>query len=504
MNLIDRAIEYVAPGWAADRARARLQLAYSTRAFDAARMNRAFGDWWPAATESNADIRCSLRTLRARARDLSVNNPHGANAVGRWTADMIGTGIIPRAATGDPELNKRIDDAFAEWNERADADGVHDFYGLQALAARSMFESGDMLALRIRRNMGRAAPPLAFRLLEGDHLDVDHNQATSGRPLIRMGVEFAADGRRAAYHVFDEHPGQTDRLRPDLRRRHPASAVVHLFRATRPGQVRGVPWLVAAILKARQLDDYHMAELERKKLEAAIVAIVFGVNADGDTPLAPVVQDKDGNPIEKVSAGSIAYANGAGSVEFNRPASSGGFAEFNRAQLQGLAAAALMPYEVLAADLSQTNYSSARVGLTGYRTVLQQVQQLTFVPQFCRPVWRAFISDGVGAGLWSDRPDIGRVEWTCPRFASVDPLKEAQADLINARLGKETVSEQIRRDGGDPDQVFDDHAREKADWDEKGLVFDADPRRVSRTGGAQGQAAELPPPDPEGVINSDD
>mgnify|MGYP006212393153 CR=1 FL=1 len=55
----------------------------------------------------------------------------------------------------------------------------------------------------------------------------------------------------------------------------PASEVLHLYEKQRT-QARGVPWGAPVIRSLRDLDDYEVAELVRKKTEACVTAIVFG------------------------------------------------------------------------------------------------------------------------------------------------------------------------------------------------------------------------------------
>ena len=59
----------------------------------------------------------------------------------------------------------------------------------------------------------------------------------------------------------------------------------------------------------RDLDDYEVAELVRKKTEACVTAFVFG-DDESQQGIAPAVVDADGNRVEQFEPGPIAYARG--------------------------------------------------------------------------------------------------------------------------------------------------------------------------------------------------
>ena len=63
-----------------------------------------------------------------------------------WEAALVGSGIKPQSAHPVPEVRTKINAAFNEWTRHADADGLLDFYGLQALAARRLVTDGECFA----------------------------------------------------------------------------------------------------------------------------------------------------------------------------------------------------------------------------------------------------------------------------------------------------------------------------------------------------------------------
>ena len=77
------------------------------------------------------------------------------------------------------------------------------------------------------------------------------------------------------------------------------------------------------IRNLRDLDDYEVAELDRKKTESFVTAIVFG-DDEAQQGIAPSVVDADGNRVEQFEPGLIAYARGGKDIRFNQPSATGG------------------------------------------------------------------------------------------------------------------------------------------------------------------------------------
>jgi capsid protein len=244
----------------------------------------------------------------------------------------------------------------------------------------------------------------------------------------------------------------------------------------------------------RDLDDWQSAELVRKKTEACLVGIVFGADEQEQT-LAPAVEDAEGNRVEQFEPGLIAYARGGRDVKFNQPAATAGIREWNTVQMHIIAAGFRVPYALLTGDLSQTNFSSSRVGINEFRRMVEQCQWQTVIPMLCQRVWEWFCDAAWTAGLIPD-PEVP-VEWQPPRFESVNPWQDAQTDLLETRAGFATLPQQIAKRGYNLRAALEEQAKALELADTLGLVIDSDPRKVSRVGQAQQQQPgddEPPPP----------
>jgi len=485
LNWIDRAIGVIAPRAAVKRGVARAAL---TRAYDGAAVGRLTEGWRTKPSSADGEIMAALPKLRDRQRDLERNNPHARKAHAVWRKNLVGTGIRPRAKEGDSEAARAVDLWENEWCKRADADNQLDIYGLIDLAVGTMISGGDaVIRRRLRRKEDGFKIPMQLQVMEGDQLDHTKTGTISDGRTAIMGVEFDLIGSRSAYWMYPQHPGNAFLpIRAGMISQPvPASEIIHLYRKERQ-QVRGVPWGSSVITELRDFDDYALAEGMRKKIESCMVGIVLGAE-DGDEPITPAVVDANGNTIEQFEPGMIAYARGGKDIKFNSPSSGGGFRDHKSASLHSVAAGYLVPYELLTGDLSEVSFISGRFGLTEFRGLVETIQWLCIIPMMMNQIWSWFCEAAYFAGLLSTA-DIA-IEWDTPEFESVNPIDDANADLINIRAGKMTLFEAIAKRGRDPLAVLKEHAEVAKLLDAYGLIFDSDPRRVAKTGVEQPSTA---------------
>ena len=472
-TLLDRAIAWFAPTVAVKRQRARTALAFA-RSYDGAKIGRRTDGWRTGSTSANAELLPALTALRNRSRDLVRNNPYARRAVGALVSGMVGSGFVA-------SLNGARPDVRAAWESfvaTCDADGQLDFYGLQSLIARCLFESGECIVrLRRRRPDDGLLVPLQLQVLEPDHLDAGKTQSLAGGGRIVSGVEFDAIGRRVAYWLHPDHPGDvTIGVSGMTSARVPADQVIHLYEKSRPGQVRGVPQMAASMMRMRDLDDYEEAELVRKGIEACFAAFV--TSPEGDPSLTPATQDAAGRRIETLGAGMIQYLRPGESVSFGSPTSSDGYGDYTRTQLHAIAAGAGVTYEQLTGDLSQVNYSSIRAGLLEFRRMVETLRWQMFVPMFLARVQAEFAAMALVSG--AVRSSVPSWEWTAPRWEWVDPLKETEAAASEIRIGLSSLSEKLRERGMDPERVFAEIAAERKRLAELGINLDASVSPASR------------------------
>lgn len=482
--LLDRTIAAISPQWALKRQRARAAIELLGRSYDGAKTGRRTGGWIAGAASADSEISAGIVKLRDRSRDVIRNNPYGQRALNIFSTNVIGTGIVAKAAGAQTEWDI--------WCRQCDADGLLDFYGIQGLVARTLFESGEVIVrFRARREEDGLIVPLALQVLEPDYFDTTRMGSTTGGGWIKDGIEYGALGQRVAYWLYNQHPGDAGRLGKTLEsRRVPAEDVLHIFERNRPGQNRGVPRLASALLKMRDLDDYEEAELVRKGIEACFAAFV--TSEDEGQTLGAAEARSDGARIESLAAGMIQYLKPGQDIKFGSPESNGGYADYTRTQLRAIAAGIGLTYEQLTGDLSGVNYSSIRAGLVEFQRTVEALQWLVIVPMLLDPVWKrwsalAYATRAVKTKL----PET--IRWTPPKRQWVDPLKDVNAARNEIGASITSISETIRARGEDPEKVFAEIAEERAKMKTLGIVSDAI---------AEPAAAPVPPDPAEAAAKS--
>jgi len=354
-------------------------------------------------------------------------------------------------------------------------------------------EAGEcFIRLRPRLPKDDLSVPLQLQLLEAEHLAANESRKLENGNYIRAGIEFNGIGKRVAYHLYREHPGDSSNPMASTELvRVPAEFVLHLFRPLRPGQLRGQPWLTQVLIKLHELDQYDDAELVRKKTAAMFAGFVTK-NSPQDSLLGEASPDANGAALAGMEPGTLQVLLPGEDVKFSSPADVGASYEtFMRVQLRSIAAGMGITYEQLTGDLTGVNYSSIRAGLLEFRRRCEQFQHQVIVFQMCRPIWRAWIDAAVLAGALPSGDGNYDVKWIPPGFAWVDPLKDIKAQIMAVRAGFKSRAEVVSEQGYDAEEIDREIAADNERADSLGLAYDSDPRKEANDVSASSGDANL-------------
>lgn len=445
-------------------------------------------------TGPNMPIARSLPLLQSRSHNAIRNNPYAAGAKETYVSNLVGTGIKPQ--WGDPIIQALWD----RWVKECDADGIDDFYGLQWLAAGAQFEAGEALGrFRYRRKSDGLSVPLQIQVIESEHLDPSFNSVSMpGRRLIKMGIEFSPIGERTAFHLWRYHPHEKLTGELNTRVAVPADSVVHMYRRTRPGQLRGVPELTSVIIRLYEIDEMQDATLARQKLAQLFGTFVKRKTTadpdDADPVFGKVTRDPEDErePISEFTPGGIHYLDDDEEVSFSTPPDiQSQYTAWLRSELLAVAKGAGITYEQLTGDLTGVNYSSIRAGLLEFRRRAEALQAHLIVHQWCRRIAAKWLDVAVTSGAlrlanyWQNRDRLLAIDWIAPKWSWVDPLKEVTADLLEVRGGLAPRSEKAGERGWSLEQLDAEIDKGNKSADRYGLVLDSDPRITSKNGALQ-------------------
>lgn len=467
MNAFDSIIAYFAPQVATKRLAARHALAQ----YDGASRSERTQHWPTTSKGPNEEIRPALEILRARSRDLVRNNWAAQSAVTAWERNVVAHGIKPSVSING-KAAPELDALFREWalSTKCDADERLDLYGLQSLAMRTIVESGECILLREHRDNKHGSPlPFQIRLVEPDHLPEKYIDETKS---IYQGVEFDRFGRRVAYHLFDKHPGDSY---DSGATRYKAEDVAHGFRMDRPGQVRGVPWPAAIMVLLKDFDEWDDAHLVRQKIAAC-----FSVFVRETTPVDPLGSQKESTVrTSQLVPGLITPLGPGEDVSFAMPPGVDGYAEYTRIKMHQIAAGMGIPYYVLTGDLTQVNYSSARIGGIEFSRAIRSVRDHVLFTQVLQKIGAWFLD---AAFLLGYDTTGAKVSWTAPVRELLDPKTEYEASSTAIRSGLSTPQQEIRRHGGDPIHNLDEIQDWNKELDSRLIRLDSDPRTMGLAG----------------------
>jgi len=422
-----------------------------SRAFSAARVDR-FTAGWQATTQSiNSELKTDLNALRARSRDLAKNNDYAKKFVKLVETNVVGPNgfnfqarVEDRPGQQDTLANNAIESAFYRWAKRGSCEitGRMSFTGLQRAIISSLAKDGEYLVRKVRGKETGNSFGYALQILDIDRLDTQHNETpANGRNAVIMGIEVDKYRRPVAYSIFTSHPNDgVDGSRQ--RERVPASEIFHDFLPENAEQLRGIPWMSAAILSL-----HHLGKFEESALIAArkgADTLGFFVSPDGQPP-AVGGEDASGDPITVSVAGSYdTLPEGYDFKPYDTRYPDAMLGQFCKNYLRRISSGLNVAYNGLANDLEGVNFSSIRSGVIDERDQWMTLQGW-FIESFLIPVFEEWLGMALLSGVVTmpngsalpagKRDKFSAHQWQGRRWQWVDPVKDIEASLTAIRAG---------------------------------------------------------------------
>ncbi|MCC7202441.1 MAG: phage portal protein [Nitrospirae bacterium] len=453
----------------------------SRRGYSAAILNRLTSDWVTSSKSANEEIRYSLRILRARSRELAMNNDYARKFLKMCVVNVVGPSGIAlqnkaRDINGnlDKIANDKIEEAFSDWGkkENADVTGRLSWLDMQRLFIETVARDGEILIRKIKgANLNKYA--FSLQLIEADHLDENHNKTLENGNRIITGVEVNAQGKPLAYHLFTRHPGDNSYgYDGKLYERVPSDEICHAFITERPGQVRGVPWMHTAMTRLNMLGAYEEAELVAARVSAAKMG--FFTSPSGDEYVGDD-KDSSGNVISEATPGSFEQLpQGVNFQSFDPQHPSNAFPFFMKTMLRGIASGLGVSYNSMASDLEGVNYSSIRAGTIEERD-LWRIIQTWMTENFCNNIFSDWLLMTLGKGAISLPPSkyekFNAPVWNVRGWQWIDPLKDIKANIDAVTFGLKTRTQIASEQGYDLEDIYEQLQEEQKLASQYGLDF---------------------------------
>lgn len=432
---------------------------------------------------AHEDIEYNLETLRKRSRELYMSAPLATSAIETSRTKVVGQGLrLKSRVDGDilgwddekvVDFQRQVEREFALWadSKECDATGMHDFYDFQQLAIKSWLMSGDCFVLIKSQKPSRFNPyGLSMQLIEADRCRTPFfengmngmvtSQKLDNGGFIYDGVETDANGKVVAYHFANKHKGELTpgNVETTFQRvlaagpRTKLPIVLHIMNAERPDQYRGVPMLAPVLEALLQMRRYTEAECTAAVLQSYLTVFITSQTTSASAGLGLPMsagQEVPGYEPEReyqMAPGAMIRLQDGENITTVEPTHpSGSFDVFVDAVLKQIGASLEIPAEVLIKAFN-SNYSASRAALhEAWETFY--MRRNWFVNDFCNPIFKCFMYEAVSKGR-IDAPGFFtdplkqkaylRCDWIGPTPASLDPLKEVNAELLKVENGLST------------------------------------------------------------------
>lgn len=450
------------------------------------RLTASMAQWSNAV---NADLDGALVILRSRARSLCANNEWGRRFLSLVAINLVGANgptLQVRAKERRGGLDKAANDAiethWARWARGADVSNRMSLARMLAVIAKGVARDGEAIVRVVRNN--KLPYGLALQLLEADRLDEAMNQVLTNGNRIRQGVEVDSTLKPVAYWMWTTHPGENWPGGSRQRERVDARDVYHIYLPERAEQVRGYSWLHAVLMRGAMLHGFEEAAVVAARVGAAKMGVFKRSPDASDVGLNQIADAKDSTtgalqmtaePGEFVEL-PVGYELQSWDPEYPHA----NFESFLKACLRGLASGLDVAAHNLTGDMTDVNYSSARIAELAEREVWTTLQGW-LIDSFLQPLFRDWLGSALirgaitfeesGKALPTDKLEkfAGAARFQGRRWAWVDPLKEAQAAGELVALGLESRTALAAAQGREFDDVLDELAAEKTAMDAAGL-----------------------------------
>ncbi|MGL6063854.1 MAG: phage portal protein [Fusobacteriaceae bacterium] len=449
--------------------------------------------WQPEPESPDNDILENLEDMRARSRDLYMNNEIATAILDKYRTKVIGTGLIPKPTINyrflnitkekAKEMEQIISTKFDAWaySTNSDSSRVHDFYTLQSLVQLSWIMNGDVFAVVKRKPTKNIDVELCIQLLEADRV----TNPSGGNQAIKGGVEVDKEGTLLNYYISNKHPGdgaveiKKYPVFNSMARRN----ILHIFEPTRIGQRRGIPLLSPVLRTFKQLDRYKKAEMMAAVLNASVAMLLKTENASNILNKDKVMQSMGKENEPKTSSKNsiereLNKSFGHGQVyvagkdeelkEFITSRPNKNYKDFVEKICEELGAATGIPVEVMMSSF-KSSYSAAKASLEEAEARFKTARRI-IEKKFCQPIYEEFIIELMKNGdiecpnFFDDvtvRYAFSHCIWIGTNKTSLDPLRDAKADEINLRNKITTRAIIARRNGVDYDDITGEIMREE-------------------------------------------
>lgn len=404
---------------------------------------------WPAQAimASQPAAALAARSLLGRKASYLVNNaPLAAAITDTWCTSLIGDGPSVRSGHPNAAMRTALEAAWNRFYRRADVEGG-DIVSVLNRVVRGLVTDGEAFLRHV--TVGRAEPRL--QLLPAPQVDASINRELPGGGADIAGVRRGPNGEIVGYWIL---PASPDSVLPTMIGPAvlvDASDVMHVIDPKFAGQVRGLSWLTPVATSILELDATESAAVTKVKISCLLAGFIRSLEGGPGDDLAEGELSLEPGVLRRLRAGE--------DISFSPTSDMESLNGFLTHMTRAISTGAGVPYELAAGDLSQVNYSSAKLGLENFKRRCKAIRASVLVSRLLQPAWERCITLEILSGRLSapgferDPESFFEVEFLFPDWASIDPARETSADVEALRAGLRSRQEIIAGRGRDFEQV---------------------------------------------------
>lgn len=436
--------------------------------YTAAQMGPMTGDWVSSLLDPNDETKASAATLRGRARDLRRNNPLVVRYADACVDHIVGPDGITLQATPmnsrgevNQALAKQCERVWYQWAARAALDGSSWDAVCRRMVDAWRVEGEVLLEIVYDERLPFG---VGVQLIDADLIDADLSQpAAPGRNEIVAGVERNEFGAIAGFHLWTAHPAAVGAGRR-RRRFLPAERALYLAHRPRVGMVRGITPLAPVMLRLQMLNGTQESLVVLHRIAASKMGF-FTPAADADA-----LGNDDGDPTRLTMEATPGMAEqlpaGMTFTPWDPGQPTQQYDPFQKSLKSEIASGVGMSYMTLTGDLSETSWSSGRLGVEAERDRWRTLQQEMIATE-CQPMYVIVLQQARIRGLLQ-RPEgitadaLASATWHPRRWGYVEPSKDVTAAQQKIASGLTTLTRELAAQGLDVREVMEERAKELA------------------------------------------
>ena len=378
-----------------------------------------------------------------KARDMERNDCIIGQTTQRSVANIVQDGFTLDPQTGDKSLD---DELFYRWQDFAnnpevcDVAGEYTFHDYELQACHAMQRDGDCVVICTEEGQLQFIEAHAIQTLTR----VDN---------VFLGVEKDEYGKRLKYYVIEDVDqfGKKRQADPiDVLNSAGMRQLFHVYNSRRMSMTRGVTAYAPIFEQAGMFEDIQFAKLVQQQVAScfAVFRKQSVVNGGGIPPRAG---GYGSSTIETSAAGTRYIENIAPGMEiigapgeelqgFSPNVPNSEYFSHVELMLKIIGVNLGLPLCLVLMDGSETNFSGWRGAVDEARKGFRQNQR-NLMDRLHKPLYRLKVSQWI-----AEDPAMAQVaelsginlyahKWNSPRWAYIDPVGDAQGDMLRLQNG---------------------------------------------------------------------